>query len=46
MGDLTGKKWDDDALRQWEEIENGGQEWAGRSSLATNPEVTDTSRDT
>jgi putative ATPase len=31
-GDSTGKKWDEDALRQWEEIENGGQAWAGRQS--------------
>ena len=46
VSDLTGKKWDDDALKQWEEIENGGQEWAGRSSLATNREVMDTSHDT
>jgi putative ATPase len=29
-GDLTGKKWDENSLRQWEEIENGGQVWAGR----------------
>lgn len=32
--DLTGKKWDDGALSQWEEIENGGQVWAGRPSQA------------
>ncbi|KAH9964563.1 P-loop containing nucleoside triphosphate hydrolase protein [Russula dissimulans] len=31
-GDPTGKKWDEDALRQWEAMENGGQPWAGRSS--------------
>ncbi|KAH9075710.1 P-loop containing nucleoside triphosphate hydrolase protein [Lactarius deliciosus] len=37
--DLTGKKWDDDALRQWEEIENGGQVWAGRPSQAPDYEV-------
>jgi len=30
--DSTEKKWDEDALRQWEEIENGGQAWAGRQS--------------
>ena len=30
-GDLTGKKWDEELLRQWEEIENGGQTWTGRS---------------
>jgi putative ATPase len=31
-GDLTGQKWDENSLRQWEEIENGGQAWAGRPS--------------
>jgi len=30
-GDLTRKKWDEESLRQWEEIENGGQAWTGRS---------------
>lgn len=30
--DAAGKKWDEDALRQWEETENGGQAWAGRQS--------------
>ncbi|KAH9060770.1 P-loop containing nucleoside triphosphate hydrolase protein [Lactarius vividus] len=39
--DLTGRKWDDDALRQWEEIENSGQVWAGRPS---DHEVIDSSR--
>jgi hypothetical protein len=29
-GDPTEKKWDEGALKQWEEIENGGQAWAGR----------------
>ncbi|KAI9445548.1 P-loop containing nucleoside triphosphate hydrolase protein [Lactarius indigo] len=43
-GDLTGKKWDDDALRQWEEIENGGQVWTGRPSQAPDHEVLDSSR--
>ncbi|KAF8272379.1 hypothetical protein EI94DRAFT_1718495 [Lactarius quietus] len=41
VGDLTGKKWDNDTLKQWEEIENGGKVWAGRSSLAPNGEVID-----
>ncbi|KAI0005374.1 DNA polymerase III, clamp loader complex, gamma/delta/delta subunit [Russula compacta] len=31
-GDLTEKKRDPDALKQWEDIENGGQAWAGRPS--------------
>lgn len=31
-GDLTEKKWDLDALKHWEDIENGGQAWAGRPS--------------
>ena len=43
VGDLTGKKWDDDALKQWEEIENGGQIWAGRPSPAPNCEVINSS---
>ena len=46
VDDLTGKKWDEDALKQWEEIENGGQEWPGRSSLALNHEVIDSSHNT
>ncbi|KLO16056.1 P-loop containing nucleoside triphosphate hydrolase protein [Schizopora paradoxa] len=29
-GDNEGKTWDEEALRRWEEEENGGQEWAGR----------------
>jgi putative ATPase len=33
-GDLTGKKWDENSLRQWEEIENEGQSWAGRPSAS------------
>lgn len=43
-GDLTGKKWDDDALKQWEEMENGGQVWEGRSPLAPDREVIDSSQ--
>lgn len=43
-GDLTGKKWDDDALKQWEEMENGGQVWEGRPSLAPDREVIDSSQ--
>lgn len=31
-GDVSDKLWDEDALRRWEEVENGGQEWAGRLS--------------
>ncbi|KAH8992115.1 P-loop containing nucleoside triphosphate hydrolase protein, partial [Lactarius akahatsu] len=43
--DLTRKKWDDDRLRQWEEIENGGQVvWAGRPSQAPDHEVINSSR--
>ena len=26
-GDLSDKLWDEDALRRWEEVENGGREW-------------------
>jgi putative ATPase len=29
-GDLTGKVWDEDALRRWENEVNGGKEWEGR----------------
>ena len=29
-GDLSGKTWDEDALRQWEFDENGGRSWSGR----------------
>jgi len=43
VGDLTGKTWDDDALKQWEEMENGGQVWAGRS-LTPNCEVVEPSQ--
>ncbi|KAN0138529.1 hypothetical protein V8E53_003517 [Lactarius tabidus] len=43
-GDLTGKRWDDDALKHWEEMENGGQVWEGRSSFTPNGEVTDSSQ--
>jgi len=31
-GDLSGKVWDEEALRRWEEIENGGRAWEGRPS--------------
>ena len=31
-GDPTGQKWDENSLRQWEEVENGGQAWTGRPS--------------
>nr|VWO95020.1 Uncharacterized protein [Ganoderma boninense] len=33
-GDTTDKSWDEDALRQWEFEENGGQPWSGRPSEA------------
>ena len=26
-GDLSDKLWDEEALREWEEVENGGREW-------------------
>jgi putative ATPase len=29
-GDLSDKLWDEEALRRWEEEENGGQNWTGR----------------
>jgi len=29
-GDLSDRLWDEDALRRWEELENGGQSWTGR----------------
>ena len=29
-GDLSDKLWDEEALRRWEEIENGGRDWKGR----------------
>jgi hypothetical protein len=29
-GDLGDKLWDEEALRRWEEVENGGREWVGR----------------
>jgi putative ATPase len=29
-GDMGDKLWDEEALRRWEEVENGGQEWVGR----------------
>ncbi|PIL36072.1 hypothetical protein GSI_01732 [Ganoderma sinense ZZ0214-1] len=31
-GDMTGKTWDEDALRQWVFEENGGQPWLGQPS--------------
>ncbi|THH17729.1 hypothetical protein EW146_g3145 [Bondarzewia mesenterica] len=31
-GDLTGKEWDEEALRKWEMEENGGKDWERRSS--------------
>ncbi|KIM75450.1 hypothetical protein PILCRDRAFT_35723, partial [Piloderma croceum F 1598] len=32
VGDLSGKLWDEDALVRWENEENGGRDWEGRSS--------------
>ncbi|KAI9507759.1 P-loop containing nucleoside triphosphate hydrolase protein [Russula earlei] len=29
-GDFSDKVWDEDALRRWEAVENGGREWSGR----------------
>ncbi|KAI4528644.1 P-loop containing nucleoside triphosphate hydrolase protein [Schizophyllum commune Loenen D] len=29
-GDLSGKAWDEEALRRWEKEVNGGKEWEGR----------------
>ncbi|KAH9066027.1 P-loop containing nucleoside triphosphate hydrolase protein [Lactarius deliciosus] len=29
-GDLGDKLWDEEALKRWEQVENGGQEWVGR----------------
>ena len=29
-GDMSGKAWDEDALRQWEFFENGSKAWSGR----------------
>ncbi len=29
-GDMSGKIWDEEALREWEFRENGGQNWSGR----------------
>jgi putative ATPase len=33
-GDLADKLWDEEALKRWEEVENGGREWTGRPSFA------------
>ena len=32
-GDLTGKLWDEEALRRWEQEENGGKPWEGREDI-------------
>ncbi len=29
-GDMSGKIWDEEALREWEFRENGGQNWSER----------------
>ena len=29
-GDLSDKLWDEEALRRWEQVENGGRGWTGR----------------
>jgi putative ATPase len=31
-GDLSDKLWDEEALRRWEELENGERAWMGRQS--------------
>ncbi|KAH9009903.1 P-loop containing nucleoside triphosphate hydrolase protein, partial [Lactarius pseudohatsudake] len=36
-GDLGDKLWDEEALRRWEEVENGGQEWVGRPYSKPHP---------
>ncbi|KAH8984772.1 P-loop containing nucleoside triphosphate hydrolase protein [Lactarius hatsudake] len=36
-GDLGDKLWDEDALKRWEEVENGGQEWVGRPYSGPHP---------
>ncbi|KAH9039739.1 P-loop containing nucleoside triphosphate hydrolase protein [Lactarius hengduanensis] len=36
-GDLGDKLWDEEALRIWEEVENGGQEWVGRPYSKPHP---------
>ena len=33
-GDLEDKLWDEEALRRWEVVENGGREWTGRPDFA------------
>ena len=35
-GDMSGKIWDEDALVIWENKENGGKEWEGRSKANAN----------
>ncbi|EMD37455.1 hypothetical protein CERSUDRAFT_114100 [Gelatoporia subvermispora B] len=34
-GDKTDKLWDEDALSTWEQEENGGQPWEGRTDVQT-----------
>lgn len=36
-GDFGDKLWDEEALRRWEEVENGGQEWVGRPYSKPHP---------
>ncbi|TRM69586.1 hypothetical protein BD626DRAFT_563317 [Schizophyllum amplum] len=31
-GDISGKSWDEEALRRWEREANGGREWEGRGA--------------
>lgn len=33
-GDLGDKLWNEEALRRWEVVENGGRDWTGRPDLA------------
>lgn len=30
-GDMSGKRWDEEALVVWEAAENGGERWEGRT---------------
>ncbi|KAI9441904.1 P-loop containing nucleoside triphosphate hydrolase protein [Lactarius indigo] len=43
-GDLGDKLWDEEALRRWEEVENGGREWVGRPHSSPHPSNDTTAR--
>ncbi|KIY74296.1 P-loop containing nucleoside triphosphate hydrolase protein [Cylindrobasidium torrendii FP15055 ss-10] len=36
-GDTEGKEWDEEALKDWEERENGGMPWEGRHTSSSQP---------